>query len=188
MFKINKSQVFTVKYLELEKYQKELENNSGIYFLHVEKKLKYVGISEDLWYRFKDGYLKEDTKQYVNSKLMQLIILNPSVVEVTFAPMDKYLLKEEESLFIQEYIPEFNERENPRYEIHPIQKVIGRIVNSSNKEWSFGDMREYLFRKWRGKVSYERIDEALANKQCHLSNLCKTSQKRKVLNPKKKTA
>ncbi|USK64853.1 hypothetical protein [Peribacillus frigoritolerans] len=184
--KIDKNQVFTVKWNELEKRKNELDEVSGLYFYHVNNKLKYVGLSDNLWNRFNGGYLKEDTKQHINPKLMQLITSNSSVVEVIFAPLDKYLLKEQETLWIHEYIPEFNEKENPRYEIHPIQKVIGRIVNSSNKEWSFNEMREYLFNKWWGKVSYERIDEALANKQFHLSNYCKTSQKKKTLKSKKK--
>jgi hypothetical protein len=185
MFKVNKHQVFSAEFLELEKHQWDLENESGLYFFHVDKKLKYVGLSEDLWHRFKNGYLKEDSKQHINAKLMHLIVSNPSVVEVVFAPMDKYLIKEQETLWIQEYIPEFNERENPRYEIHSIQKVIGRIVNCSNEEWSFSEMREYLFNKWWEKVSYEQIDEAIANKQYHLSNYCKTNQRKKTLNPKK---
>lgn len=184
VLKVNKHQVFSVNFWGLEKYQQDLVDESGLYYFHVNKKLKYVGLSEDLWHRFKNGYLNEDTKQHINPKLMRLIASNPSAVEVIFAPMDKYLLKEQETFWIQEYIPEFNERENPRYEIHSIQKVIGRIVNSSSREWSFSEMREYLFRKWWGKVSYERIDEALANKQYHLSNYCKTSQRKKTLNPK----
>lgn len=186
MIKVDKHNVFTAKFLELEQYQKDLVNRSGLYFFHVNKRLKYVGKSTDLWHRFKNGYLKEDTKQHINAKLMQLIASEPSVVEVIFAPMNKNLLKEQETLWIQEHIPEFNERENPRYEIKSIQKVIGSIVTSSNREWSFEKMREHLFSKWWGKVSYERIDEALANKQYHLSNYCKTSQLKKKLMPKRR--
>jgi hypothetical protein len=186
VLKVNKHQVFKQKFLGLEQYQQELESKSGLYFFHVDKRLKYVGLSEDFWNRFKYGYLKEDTRQHVNPKLMQLISSHPSMVEVIFAPMDKYILKEQETLWIQEYIPEFNEKENPRYEIHSIQKVIGRIVNSSNHEWGFQEMREYLFVKWWEKVPYERIDLALANKQFHLSNYCKTSQKLQLLRPKSK--
>lgn len=186
MFKIDKNRVFRVKFNELEKYQHYLNKVCGLYFYHVDNKLKYVGLSDNLWSRFSCGYLKEDSKQYINANLMKLIKSKSSSLEVIFAPMDRADLKEQETLWIQEYIPEFNERENPRGEIHSIQKVIGRTVNNSNREWTFSEMREYLFRKWWGKVSYERIDEALENKQYHLSRYCKTNQKMKTLNTKEK--
>jgi hypothetical protein len=181
---VNKHKVFRRKLVELEKNHHDLKNRSGLYFIHLNKRLLYVGLSEDYWKRFKHGYLKEGTKQHVNKKVLKLIDSNPTILEVIFAPMDKNLLKEQETLWIQEHIPEFNERENPRYEILSIQKVIGRIVNNSNREWSFKEMSDYLFRKWRGEVSYKRIDTALANKQFHLSNYCKTNQKQQVLKPK----
>ncbi|MDM5257059.1 GIY-YIG nuclease family protein [Bacillus toyonensis] len=188
MFKIDKNQVFRVKFNELEKNQQYLDNVSGLYFYHVDNKLKYVGQSDNLWHRFNGGYLKEDSKQHRNPKLMKLIKSNPNSVEVIFAPMDEYLLKEQETLLIQKYIPEFNEKENPRYEIHPIQKVIGRIVKESNREWTFSEMRKYLFDNWWKQVSYERMDKALADYK-NLTNHCKQSQKKKTLNPKeKKTA
>lgn len=183
--KIDKNQVFTVKWNELEKSKNELDEVSGLYFYHVNNKLKYVGLSDNLWKRFNGGYLKENSKQYINAKLMELIESNSSAVEVIFAPLDKDLLKEQETLMIQEYIPEFNEKENPRDEIHPIQKVIGRIVKDSNREWTFSEMREYLFDKWWKQVSYERIDKALTDYK-NLTNHCKQSQKKKTLNPKKK--
>lgn len=185
MFIINKHKVFSDKYLKLENYQQALKNESGLYFFHVNNKLKYVGESKDLWNRFKNGYLKKNSKQHINMGIMGLIDSNPKEIEVIFAPMDKSCLKDQESLWIQEHIPEFNERENPRYEIHPIQKTIGRIVNSSNREWSFAEMKEHLYDKWRGHVSKERIEEALRNHK-HLTNHCKQSQKKETLNPKKK--
>lgn len=99
--------------------------------------------------------------------------------------MDKDLLKEKETSIIQRYIPEFNGSENPRGEIYTIQKVIGRIVDDSNREWTFSEMREYLYENWWKQVSYEKIDKALADYK-HLTNHCKQSQKKKTLNPKKK--
>ncbi|USK69900.1 hypothetical protein [Peribacillus asahii] len=131
------------------------------------------------------GYLKEDSKQHINAKLLKLIESNPSSIEVIFVPMDKDLLKEKETLIIQRYIPEFNGSENPRGEIHTIQKVIGRIVDESNREWTFSEMREYLYENWWKQVSYEQIDKALADYK-NLTNHCKQSQKKKTLNPKKK--
>lgn len=45
---------------------------------------------------------------------MQLIESNPNDVEVAFKLIDENSLKEEETKFIQEWIPEYNVKENPR--------------------------------------------------------------------------
>jgi predicted GTPase len=142
-------------------------------------------------------YQNDKREGYNNQSILELIESESDSIMVAFQPFDtngmdkkelKRHLKEKEAMFIQDWIPLFNIEENPRYLIHPIQKVIGRIVSDANREVSFSKMRKYLFGKWRGKVSYKRIDEALANKQYHLSNYCKTSQKKKTLNPKNKIA
>ncbi|MFE4140682.1 GIY-YIG nuclease family protein [Peribacillus sp. YIM B13472] len=187
MFKIeiDSSKSFRVKFNELGKYQQNLVQESGLYFFHVNNKLKYVGQSENLWKRFNCGYLKKDSKQHINANLLKLIESNPSSIEVIFVPMDKDLLKKKETIIIQRYIPEFNERENPREEIHAIQRVIGKIVDDSDREWTFSDMRNHLFDSWWKQVSYERIDKALADFK-NLTKHCKQSQKKKTLNPKKK--
>lgn len=88
MFKIeiDSSQKFRVKFNELGKYQQDLDQVSGLYFYHVNNKLKYVGQSDNLWNRFNGGYLKEDSKQHINAKLLKLIESNPSSIEVIFVP------------------------------------------------------------------------------------------------------
>jgi len=182
--KTNKK-AFMIRFTEIKKYRQMLEKASGLYCYHVNKKLKYVGISNNLWHRFEDGYLKEDSAQHRNSKLMQLIESNPNDVEVAFKLIDGNSLKEEETKFIQEWIPEYNVRENPRCEISPIQKMIGKYVHEVNREVTFLEVREYLFNKWRGEVSYERIDEALRDEKRNLSKYCSKKRGKQIVTPKK---
>ncbi|MBS4213236.1 GIY-YIG nuclease family protein [Neobacillus rhizophilus] len=163
-----------------------MNKKSGLYFFHLKGGLKYVGKTDNFWKRFYSGYLKEESSQHCNPKLMQLVKKVPNDIEVIFKPLAKDELKEEESRFIQEWIPQFNKTENPRYEIRSIQRVIGRIVNETDREWTFSAMREDLIIKWRGEVSVERIDEALANRTGNLSRYCKTNPKKQTLMPKKK--
>ena len=173
-----------VKFSEVKKYQNQLSQESGLYFFHVDEKLKYVGQSKDLWLRFTGGYLKKDTKQHVNSRLLNLIETSPDEIEVLFVLMEKELLKITETLLIQKNVPEFNEIENPRRELHAVQKVIGRIVTESDRQWSFSEMRDHLYKGWYKKVPYDHINKALADYK-HLTNHCKQSQKRQTLNPKR---
>jgi hypothetical protein len=63
--------------------------------------------------------------------------------------------------------------------------VIGMIVNESNRLWTLVEMREFIFNKYKKRLSYEHIDEALANKQKDLSKYCRTSQEKQILQPKK---
>lgn len=116
---------------------------------------------------------------------MQLIKSVPNDIEVIFEPMAKDELKEKESRFIQDWISQFNKAENPRYEIRSIQRVIGRIVNESAREWTYSEMGNNLYNKWRSEVSLERIDEALINKSGNLSRYCGTTLSQKILKPKK---
>ncbi|MFD6207118.1 GIY-YIG nuclease family protein [Peribacillus sp. NPDC060253] len=179
------NQVFRFKFTDIQNHQDQLKKESGLYFYHIDGSLKYVGISDDLGFRFYGGYLKEDSKQHRNSKLMQLIDSKPNEIEVIFKTMDKELLKEEETKIIQDYIPLCNEKENPRYQVRPIQKVIGKVVNETNCEWSFADMRENLFKKWRGQVSFQRIDEALRDEKNNLGKYCSKKRGQDILMPKK---
>lgn len=180
------NKVFRIKFTQLKNHREQLNKVSGLYFYHVEGNLKYVGMSDNLWHRFNGGYLKEESKQHCNPELREMIRLNPRDIEVIFKPMIKDELKGEESRFIQDWIPQFNKAENPRHEIHPIQRVIARIVNETNHKWAYAEMRECLLRKWKGEVLLEKIDEALANKSCNLSRYCKTRPKQEILLPKKK--
>ncbi|USK98221.1 GIY-YIG nuclease family protein [Bacillus tropicus] len=186
MFKIDKKRIFTVKWNELEKSKNKLNKVNGLYFYHVNGKLMYVGKAVDLWSRFGHGYLKEDSKVHKNVGLMEIIAARPNMVEVIFVPMDKADLKEQETLWIQKHIPLFNESENPRYKTLALQKVIARTVNESNRLWTFAEMREYIYTKYKKKLSYNQIDVALANKQKDLSRYCGTSQEKQLLVPKKK--
>lgn len=184
MIRIEKRNVFSVKFNELEKYKEKLDKLSGLYFYHINRSLMYVGISDDLWHRFKHGYLKEDTKQHINSGVKKLITSFSTEIEVIFAPLEYHLLKEQETLFIQEYIPKYNEKENPLYQIRSIQRAIGRTVNISNNEWSYDDIREHLYKKWNGKVSFERINDALKDKTNNLSKYCRKKKGMNILAPR----
>ncbi|MES9667185.1 hypothetical protein [Bacillus nitratireducens] len=159
---------------------------NGLYFYHISGMLMYVGKAVDLWSRFGHGYLKEDSKVHKNARLMKLIAERTDMIEVIFVPMDKADLKAQETLWIQEHIPLFNESENPRYKKLALQKVIARTVNESNRLWTFAEMREYIHAKYKTKLSYNQIDVALANKQKDLSRYCGTSQEKQLLVPKKK--
>lgn len=160
------------------------------------KELLYVGEAIDL-YRRMGQYDKDNGEGRNNQRVIELIQSESESLMVAFQPivalgkekkeLKKYL-KEKEASVIHELIPLFNVEENPRYLIHPIQKVIGEVVSKKSREVTFTEMREYLFLKWRGEVTYERIEEALANKQFHLSKFCKTNQKKKTLSPRMKAA
>lgn len=181
---------------EIEEYQSQLKEESGLYFwyrTHNPKELLYVGEATDLYRRMMQ-YQKDKRGGYNNQKVLELIESESDSIMVAFQPIDTYgmdkkerkrNLKEKEASFIQDWIPLFNIEENPRYLNHPIQKVIGRVVSKANREVTFIEIREYLFRKWRGNISYKRLDEALANKQYHLSKYCKTNQIKKTLRPRK---
>lgn len=199
LIKIEKNKIFKCKWNEIEEYQSQLKGVSGLYYWYRsnDSELLYVGEATDLYRRMKE-YQKDKQKGINNKDLVKLIESESDSIMIAFQPIDsqgmskekfKSHLKKEEARFIQKWIPLCNIEENPRHVIHSIQKVIGRIVNESNREWTFNEMRDYLFKEWWGKVLYEQLDEALANKQCHLSKYCKTSQKKKTLHPKeKKTA
>lgn len=184
MFKIQKERVFTVKWTELEKNKSKLEKVSGLYCFHMNGKLLYVGQAEDLWRRFRRGYLKENSKEHKNQELMQIIFSKPEMIEIVFAPMDKELLKEQETLFIQKYIPLCNVLENPRYQIRSIQRVIARIVNKTNRLWTFTEIRDFLISEWRREVPNEMIQTALMNKTGNLSRLCSVNQQQEIIMPK----
>jgi excinuclease UvrABC nuclease subunit len=109
MFKIDKNQVFTVKWTELDKSKNKLDKISGWYFYHINGILLYVGKAVDLWNRFGHGYLKVDSKVHKNDQLKKFISAKSDMVEVIFAPMDKADLKDQETLWIQEHIPFFND-------------------------------------------------------------------------------
>jgi hypothetical protein len=189
-----KAKVIKCKWSEIEVYKPLLKNVSGLYYWYLihNPQLLYVGEAIDLYRRMKQ-YKSDKIGGNNNPNILELIESESESIMVAFQPfytgdMDKKelkrYLKEEEALFIQDWIPLFNIEENPRYLIHPIQKVIGRVVSKANREVDFNEIREYLYGKWSGKVSIERIDEALANKQFHLSNYCKTNQLKKTLNPR----
>lgn len=188
MFKIQKERVFTVKWIELEKNKNKLEKVSGLYCFHMNGRLLYVGKTEVFWNRFGRGYMKENSKVHKNPELMKLVLSKPEMIEIVFAPMDKEILKEQETLFIQTYIPQYNVAENPRYQIRSIQRVIARIVNKTNRLWTFTEMRDYLFHKWRREVPIEMIETALSNKTGNLSRICSTNQQQEMLMPKKISA
>ncbi len=189
--------VFQCKWNEIKEYQSQLEKASGLYYWYLTdnpKELLYVGEAIDL-YRRMVQYQKDKREGYNNQNILELIKSGSDSIMVVFQLIDingmdnkqlKKHLKEKEASFIQDWIPLFNIKENPRYQIQSTQKVIGRYVSDANLEVTFNEIREYLFSKWKGLVPYERIDEALANKQYHLSNYCKTSQKKKTLNPRYK--
>ncbi|WP_350300244.1 GIY-YIG nuclease family protein [Peribacillus frigoritolerans] len=165
-----------------------LNKESGLYFYHVNGILMYVGKAIDFWNRFGYGYLKEDSKVHKNTDLMELIASSPEMVEVIFAPMDKSDLKEQETLWIQEYIPLFNEPDNPRYKTLALQKVIARTVNESARKWTYSEMRKHIFNKYKGKIKYELIDLALADEKRNLTRYCSKNPKTQMLKPKRKTA
>lgn len=189
-----KKDIIKCKWIEIEENQAQLKKVSGLYYWYMthNPQLLYVGEAVDLYRRMMQ-YQNDKREGYNNQSILDLIESEPDSIMIAFQPivthglnnreLKKYL-KEQEATFIQDWIPLFNIEENPRFLIHPIQKVIGRIVSDANREMSFSEIRELLFKKWWGKVAYERIDEALANKQCYLSNYCKTNQRKKTLSPK----
>lgn len=192
--KITSNRIFKCKWNEIEKYQPQLRRVSGLYYWYdsSSSKLLYVGEATNLYRRMKQ-YQNDKQRGNNNKGLVNLIESQSDSLMIAFQLIDsqdmnkkefKRYLKQREAMFIQNWLPLLNIDENPRYLIHPIQKVIGRIVLEQNREIAFKEMRKYLFEKWQGEIPYERIDEALANKRYHLSNYCKTSQKEKTLTPK----
>ncbi|WP_434182262.1 GIY-YIG nuclease family protein [Bacillus thuringiensis] len=190
---------FSIEFTKIKEYETQLRGKSGLYYFYRScnpKGLLYVGEAIDLYRRMRE-YQKDRRKGHNNQRVIELIENELDSLKVAFQPINgdgmdkkelKKYLKEKEASVIQSLIPLFNIEENPRHLIHPIQKVIGEVVSKANREVTFNQMREYLYRKWWGKVSYERIDEALANKQYHLSKYCKTNQKKRILYPRKNTA
>ncbi|MGP1906798.1 GIY-YIG nuclease family protein [Metabacillus sp. JX24] len=186
---------FKVKFTKFKRFKTKLSNKSGLYYFYLSynpEELLYVGEAIDL-YRRLGQYEKDKGEGHNNQRVVELIKNELNSLMVAFQPINvlgknkkelKKYLKVKEANVIQELVPLFNVEENPRYLIHPIQKVIGEVVSKASREITFSYMREYLFLKWWGIVPYERIDKALANKQFHLSRYCKTSQKNKILNPK----
>lgn len=186
LLEIDKTKVFVVSWNELKNSEKRLCGLSGIYFYHVNGSLKYIGKADCYWTRFEKGYFNEDNNH--NPKLAKLIKSFPNEVAVVFLPMDKEDIDEQEVLFIEEWLPLLNKQRNPMESIRAIQQVIGRVVNLSNRGWSYNEMKEHLCHKWNGKVSNDAINTALVNKSGNLSRYCSTNGKQKVLMPKKKTA
>lgn len=184
MLKIEKNKVFTIKWNTLKMSKEKLNKVSGLYFFHVNKELMYIGKSENLWDRFGNGYLKEESKVHKNNSLLTLIKSKPEDLIVSFAPMNIGDLKEQETYCIQSYIPKCNVAENPKYQVRSIQRVIGRIVNESNSEWSYNNMRKHLLAKWNNRVSLDMINEALENRTNNLSRYCRAKLKQEILMPK----
>ncbi len=177
-----------IKFEEVQNIIESLKGVSGIYIFHTKRHVWYVGKADCFWNRFTSGYLKgRSAKSYVSEGLKQRIELGLDL-SVVFIRLEKELTEDVEAKAIGRACPWLNKGLNPRNSIRGIQGQIGKIVQDSQREWSYAEMKKHLFYYWRGQIATERIEEALANKNRNLSKYCGTVPSREILKPKEKLA
>lgn len=175
------------KFGEVSNMIDKLKGVSGLYIFHTKGHVWYIGKAQCFRHRFKNGYLKgRNAKQYVAEGLQQRIELGLDL-SVVFVVIPKELIDREEARVISKACPWLNGEFNPRDSIRGIQRLIGKIVEDSQREWTYGEMKRHLFHYWGGQIATKRIEEALANKDCNLSRYCGTNSKREILKPKNKS-
>lgn len=177
-----------VRFEEVPNMIKSLKGVSGIYYFHTKGHFWYVGKAECFYIRFTQGYLKgRDAISYVNEGIKQRIEMGLDL-SVIFVLIPKELIEIEEVNAIRKYCPWLNTDFNPRNSIRGIQRQIGQIVNDSQREWSYEELKKHLFYYWGGQLATKRIEEALENNTWDLSRYCRTVPSKGILKPKKKPA
>lgn len=173
-----------VKFKEVSNMIESLKGISGLYIFHTLGHIWYVGKAECFRHRFINGYLKgRDSKQYISEGLLQRIELGLAL-SVVFVEMEKELIPKEEARVIGKACTWLNQELNPRVSIRSIQRHIGQIVEESQREWSYEEMKKHLFYYYSGQIATKRIEEALANTNGNLSRYCRTAPSRRILKPK----
>jgi hypothetical protein len=174
-----------VKFDEVPNMIESWKGVSGLYIFHTKGHFWYVGKSECLRNRFVQGYLKgRDSKQHISEGLLQRIELGLEL-SVIFVEMEKELIQKEEARVIGKACAWLNQDYNPRESIRAIQRQIGLIVEDSQREWSYEEMKKHLFYYYSGQIATKKIEEALANKNWNLSRYCRTARSKGILKPKK---
>lgn len=121
-----------------------------------------------------------DSKQYISEGLQQRTELGLEL-SVVFVLMEKELIEKEESRVIGKACTWLNRDYNPRESIRAIQRQIGLIVEDSQREWSYEEMKKHLFYYYIGQIATKKIEEALANKKGNLSSYCRTVRSQGIL-------
>jgi hypothetical protein len=174
-----------VKFKDVPNTIENLKGTSGVYIFHTKGHIWYVGKANGFRHRFVNGYLKgRDSKQHVSEGILQRIELGLDL-SVIFVLIEKELIDKEEARIIRKACPWLNQELNPRESIRAIQRHIGQIVEDSQREWKYEEMKKHLFYFYSVQISTKRIEEALVNKNKNLSRYCRTIPLRKVLKPKK---
>ncbi|MFJ7852332.1 hypothetical protein ACIQX3_05975 [Peribacillus frigoritolerans] len=177
-----------VVFKEVPKNIESLKGVSGLYIFRTKGHIWYIGKADCIRNRFVNGYLKgRDSKQHVHDGLVQRIELGLEL-SVVFVLMDKELLKKEEARVIGKACTWLNTEHNPRVSVAAIQRQIGLIVQDSQQEWLYEEMKKHLFYYYRGQIATKRIEEALANKNGNLSRYCRALPSQGTLKPKKNIA
>ncbi|PGL59677.1 GIY-YIG nuclease family protein [Bacillus cereus] len=180
---MNKNKYIEVKFENVSNVIDELRGVSGLYLFHTLKHVWYVGKAVDLQNRFATAYLKKDgTPAHINKGLKQRIDAG-CAMNVIFVPMSVELIEKKEVEVIGRACPTFNDLHNPREKINAIQVLIGKIVNESNKEWSYDNMIKHLWWHYNGQILSNRIEKALTSNWCE--SYCSRNRKKRILKPKK---
>ncbi|MFJ7831842.1 hypothetical protein ACIQXU_16650 [Peribacillus sp. NPDC097284] len=173
-----------VKFNEVPNMIESLKGVSGLYIFHTHRHFWYVGKAECFRHRFVNGYLKgKNAKQYVTEGLQERIGLGLEL-SVVFVEIPKELIESEEARVIGKLCPWFNKTHNPRDSIRGIQSQMGEIVQYSQREWSYEEIKKHLFYYYSGQIATKRIEEALANKDGNLSKYYGKVRAREILKPK----
>jgi hypothetical protein len=160
-----------VKFEEVPNMIDGLKGISGVYIFHTKGHIWYIGKAECFRHMFTNGYLKSsDTQAHVSEGLKQRIEQGLEL-SVVFVLIPKELIESEEKRIIRKACPWLNQEHNPRVSIRAIQRHIGQIVEDSQREWSYEEMKKHLFYYYSGQVTIKRIEEALANKNGNLSDI-----------------
>ena len=174
-----------VKFNEVPNMIESMKGVSGLYLFHTKGHIWYVGETGCFRRRFVNGYLKgKNATEYIAKGLQQRIELGLDL-SVLFVKIPKELIQSEEARVISKTCPWLNKGLNPRDSIRGIQRQIGKIVQDSQREWSYEEMNKHLFYYYSGQIATKRIEEALANKQGNLSRYCRTLPSQGILKPRK---
>lgn len=174
-----------VKFEAVSSMIESMKGISGVYIFHSKKHFFYVGKAGCFRHRFKGGYLKgRNSKQYIPEDIQVRIELGLDL-SVIFIEIPKALIHVEEAKIISMTCPWINEQLNPRESIRSIQRDIGDIVQSSQREWSYEEITRYLFfYRYGGQIATKRIEEALENKNSNLSRYCSVESSKRILKPR----
>lgn len=183
---MNKSKYLSVGFDDVPNMIENLKGVSGLYIFRTHGQIWYVGKAVDFHNRFISAYLKFDgTSAHVNEGIIDILGYEyyHCPLNVIFVPIPVELIEEKEKEAIRKGCPVFNGPNNPRTSFNTVQAIAGEIVNESNREWSYDEIIERVWKYCNKQISSDWIEQALLSNW--RESYCSRSNKERMLRPRK---